>query len=54
MRKNPIIAEKRARYIQKAMSNRHKSETAEMCAQRLARELFLSEATIWKDFAKTF
>ena len=52
MRKNPKIVEKRARFVQKSINNRHKSETAEMCAQRLAGELFLSISTIWKDFAR--
>jgi len=52
MRKDPKIVEKRADYIKRQMNSRHKSETAEMCAKRLARELFLSESTIWKDFSK--
>lgn len=52
MRKNPKIVENRARYVQKEMNTRHKSETAQMCAERLARELFLSVATIWNDFSK--
>lgn len=52
MRKDPKVVEKRHAYIKRVMNTRHKSETAEMCAQRLARELFLSESTIWKDYAK--
>lgn len=52
MRKAPLTLDKRAAYIQKQMNSRHKSETAEMCAKRLSRELFLSESTIWKDFSK--
>lgn len=52
MRKDPNIVEKRQKYIKDAINNRHKSETLTMCAQRLARELFLSESTIWKDYAK--
>lgn len=52
MRKNPLTLERRAAYIQKQMNSRHKSETAEMCAKRLARQLFLSVDTIWKDFSK--
>ncbi len=52
MRKNPEVAEKRSKYIKNEINSRHKSETAEMCVKRLARELFLSEQTIWKDFSK--
>lgn len=51
MRKAPQTLVRRAAYVQKQMNSRHKSETAEMCAARLARELFLSESTIWKDFS---
>lgn len=52
MRRNPKNVEKRALYIQNSMNKRHKSEAATMTAARLARELFLSESTIWKDYAK--
>lgn len=52
MKKDPVVAKKRHVYIKKMMDKRHKSETAAMCARRLARELFLSESTIWKDYAK--
>lgn len=50
MRKDPKIVEKRRKFIKEQMKKRHKSETADMCAKRLARELFLSESTIWKDY----
>jgi hypothetical protein len=53
MNKNPKTLVDRALYVQKQMNKRHKSESAQMCAKRLARELFLSESIIWKDFAKT-
>jgi biotin operon repressor len=52
MKKNPITLVKRASFIQNQMNKRHKSESAQMCAERLARELFLSESTVWKDFTK--
>lgn len=50
MKKNPKTLAKRAAYIQSQMNRRHKSESAQMCAERLARELFISESTVWKDF----
>lgn len=52
MQKDPKTIQKRIDYIKRQMNSRHKSETAEMCAKRLARELFLSESTIWKDFSR--
>lgn len=52
MKKDPKALEKRQTFIKNAMNTRHKSETADMCAKRLARELYLSESTIWKDYAK--
>jgi hypothetical protein len=52
MRKDPNVLEKRNNYVKRVMNQRHKSETVVMCAQRLARELFLSESTIWKDYVK--
>jgi biotin operon repressor len=52
MKKNEVTLRKRAAFIQNQMNKRHKSEEAVMCASRLARELFLSESTIWKDFSK--
>jgi len=53
MRKDPKTVNKRRQYIKDQMNTRHKTETAEMCAQRLARELFLSERTIWYDYTKS-
>jgi hypothetical protein len=52
MRKDPKVAKRRAEYIQNQINNRHKSETVEMSVERLSCDLFLSEATIWKDYAK--
>tara|TARA_R110000796_G_scaffold74629_10_gene167831 strand:+ start:62 stop:232 length:171 start_codon:yes stop_codon:yes gene_type:complete len=52
MNKNEDTLRKRATFVQNQMNKRHKSEDATMCASRLARELFLSESTIWKDFSK--
>lgn len=52
MRKDEKTLKNRRNYIKKQMNGRHKSETADMCAKRLARELFLSERTIWYDYAK--
>ena len=52
MNKDTYTLEKRSNYVKNVMNKRHKSETAEMCAKRIARELFLSESTIWKDYAK--
>ena len=52
MKKDAKTVERRAIYIKNQMNSRHKSETADMCAKRLAKELFLSESTIWKDFSK--
>lgn len=52
MRKDEKTLTKRREHVKQAINTRHKSETAEMCAERLARELFLSVSTIWKDYAK--
>lgn len=52
MNKNRKTLEERSNYIKDQINKRHKSESAEMCVRRLARELFLSQSTIWKDFSK--
>lgn len=53
MRKSEKTVQKRRAYIKNQMDTRHKSETADMCVKRLANELFLSESTIWKDYANS-
>lgn len=52
MRRSPDNVENRARFVQKEVNKRHKSETAQMAVSRIARSLFLSESTIWNDYAK--
>lgn len=53
MRKNEVALKRRREYIKNELNTRHKSETANMCVIRLSKELFLSEQTIWKDYAKS-
>lgn len=50
MRKNPKVVEKRRSFVKEEIAKRHKSETVEMCISRIARKLFLSNDTIWKDY----
>ena len=52
MKKNTKTLDDRARYVQNTVNRRHKSENVEMCVARIAKTLFLSESTIWKDFTK--
>ena len=52
MKKDEKTLKNRRNYIKKQINTRHKSETAAMCVKRLSRQLFLSEQTIWKDYAK--
>lgn len=52
MQKNKDILKKRAEFIQKEINNRHQTEKCTTCVARLGRMLFLSETTIWRDFAK--
>lgn len=52
MRKNPKTLQSRARYVQETVNRRHKSRTADEVIKDLAKELFLSESIIWKDYAK--
>lgn len=53
MNKNPKTLKDRAAYIKDSINKRHKSLNIEEIVSKLAKELFLSEATIWKDFSKT-
>ena len=53
MKKNQKTLEDRAEYVKQQINNRHKSLNVADVVRRIAEELFLSEDTIWKDFAKT-
>lgn len=52
MRKNPKTLTARAKYVQETINRRHKSRSSEDVVKDLAKELFLSESIIWKDYAK--
>lgn len=52
MRKNPKTLNDRAKYVQETVERRHKSRSTEDVIKDLAKELFLSESIIWKDYAK--
>ena len=52
MNKNAKILKDRAKDVQNGAKNRHKSEDLDMYIARRAKELFLSESTIWKDYVK--
>lgn len=52
MRKNPTTLISRAKYVQETVNRRHKSRTTNDVISDLAKELFLSESIIWKDYAK--
>lgn len=53
MKKNQKTLEDRAEYIKQQINDRHKSLNVADVVRRIAKQLFLSEDTIWKDFAKT-
>lgn len=53
MKKNQKTLEDRAEYVKKQINDRHKSLNVADVVRRIAKQLFLSEDTIWKDFAKT-
>lgn len=53
MKKNPTTLKNRALYIQNRVNSRHKSLSTTDVVREIAKELFLSEETVWKDFAKT-
>lgn len=53
MKKNQKTLESRAEYVKRQINERHKSLNVADVVRRIAAELFLSEDTIWKDFAKT-
>jgi hypothetical protein len=53
MKKNQKQLEDRAVYVKQQINDRHKSLNVNDVVRRIAKELFLSEDTIWKDFAKT-
>ncbi len=53
MRKDPTTMLARAEYVQKCVNERHKSLNVNDVVATLAKELFLSETTIWGDLAKT-
>jgi hypothetical protein len=52
MKKNQKTLEDRAEYVKNQVNERHKSLNVADVIRRTAQELFLSEDTIWKDFAK--
>lgn len=52
MRKNPNTLISRAKYVQEKVNRRHKTITTSEVIKELAKELFLSEQIIWKDYAK--
>jgi len=53
MKKNQKTLEDRAEYVKQQINDRHKSLNVADVVRRIAKQLFLSEDTIWKDFAKT-
>lgn len=52
MKKNQKQLKSRAEYIRRQINERHKSLNVSDVVRRIAAELFLSEETVWKDFAK--
>lgn len=53
MKKNQTTLSDREKYVKEQVNSRHKSLNVSDVVRRIAKELFLSEDTIWKDFAKT-
>jgi hypothetical protein len=52
MKKNQKTLEDREKYVKTQVNSRHKSLNTTDVVRDLAKRLFLSEETIWKDFAK--
>jgi hypothetical protein len=52
MKKNQTTLKEREKYIKEQINGRHKSLNTSDVVRELAKKLFLSEETIWKDFAK--
>lgn len=52
MKKNQNTLKEREKYIKDQVNGRHKSLNTTDVVRDLAKKLFLSEETIWKDFAK--
>ena len=53
MKKNEKTLEDRAKYVKQQVNDRHKSLNVADVIRLIAKKLFLSEVTIWNDFAKT-
>jgi hypothetical protein len=50
MNKNPDKIDARRLYVSDRIKNRNPGETTETVVAQIAAELFVSKATIWKDY----